>query len=68
MKSLTCAALAGLFMLAGCESMGRPYIAGDDGCDEIVNPRDRLDCHEASEQAEDDWREEKRREQEEDES
>ena len=65
MKSVTCAALASLTLLAGCMSWERPYVDNDGACDEIVDARERLDCHERAERAEDDWREEKRRESEE---
>ena len=67
MKSVTCAALAGLILLGGCVSWERPYVSGDDGCDEIVDARERLDCYDRAERAEDEWREEKRRESEDDE-
>ena len=62
MKPVTCAALAGLLFLAACSSMNRPYIAHDGDCDEIIDTRERLDCYERARQAERDWREEKRRE------
>jgi hypothetical protein len=64
MKTATCLALASLFLAAGCSTMGRPYIGGND-CDEIVDARARLDCLERADRAESEWREELRREQEE---
>jgi hypothetical protein len=62
MKTSAIAALTGLIALAGCASWERPYVSDEGACDEIVDPRARLDCVAAAEQAEDDWREEKRRE------
>lgn len=65
MKTAACTALAGLFVLAGCSTMGRPYIGGDDACDEIVDARERLNCYERADRAESEWREDLRREEEE---
>lgn len=65
MKTAACAALASLFALAGCSTLGRPYISGDDGCGEIVDARERLDCYERADRAESEWREDLRREQDE---
>ncbi|MBK75003.1 MAG: hypothetical protein CME85_05830 [Henriciella sp.] len=65
MKKSGCAALAGLFILAGCESYGGAFVDNSAACDEIVDSRARLDCYERAEQAEDEWREERRREREE---
>ncbi|MEM5518464.1 hypothetical protein WNY37_16020 [Henriciella sp. AS95] len=62
MKRSFIATLFVLPLLAGCVSWERPYVSDDGACDEIVDQRDRLDCLAAAEQAEDDWREEKRRE------
>ncbi|WP_300380168.1 hypothetical protein [Henriciella sp.] len=62
MKTVTGMAIAGLFMLGGCESWQRPYVDNSAACDDIVDSKDRLDCYERARQAEADWREEKRRE------
>ena len=62
MKPLTFAALAGLFTLAACSTMGRPYISGEDACDELVDARERLDCLERADRAESEWRDELKRE------
>ncbi len=62
MKLICCMALGALVFLGGCTSWDRPYVDNDGICDEIVDSRERIDCHERAEQVEDDWREEKRRE------
>ncbi|WP_084398112.1 hypothetical protein [Henriciella aquimarina] len=62
MKPFACLGLVSLLALAGCSSMNRPYISGEDGCDEIVDAKARLDCYERVDRAESDWRKEKRRE------
>ena len=49
-----------LLPLAACSSMGRPYVYSDADCDELVDARARLDCYEAADQRERDWREEQR--------
>lgn len=65
MKAITVFSTLTLILLSGCASWERPYISGDDGCDEIVDARERLDCHDRADRAEDDWREQKRREEDE---
>lgn len=62
MKPAFCAGLAGLVLLGGCASWERPYVDNSAACDDIVDSKDRLDCYERARQTEDDWREEKRRE------
>jgi PBP1b-binding outer membrane lipoprotein LpoB len=62
MKKRTGLVFAGAFFLVGCESWQAPYISDDRACDEIVDARERLDCHQQADEAEDKWREEKRRE------
>ena len=62
MKPFAAASLLSLTVLTGCVSWERPYISDDSACGELVDPRARLDCIAAAEQAEDDWREDKRRE------
>lgn len=63
MKKTALVLLPSLLALCACESWNRPYISdGEAVCDEIVDARARLDCIEANEQAEDNWREEKKRE------
>jgi hypothetical protein len=46
--------------LSACSTMGRPYISSEAECDELVDARARLDCLEAADQRERDWREEQR--------
>ncbi|MGB3626877.1 MAG: hypothetical protein WA989_13670 [Henriciella sp.] len=62
MKKTALFLLPGLLALGACETWERPYVDNSGACDEIVDPRTRLDCYEAAEQAEDDWRAEKKRE------
>ena len=62
MKTKIGAAFAGLLLLAGCESFNGPYLDNSSACDEIVDARERLDCIDRAERAEDKWREERRRE------
>ena len=62
MKSVTCAALAGAVLLSGCSTLGMPYVSDRPDCGDIVDARERLDCYDRADRAEDEWREEKRRE------
>ncbi|MEE2877973.1 MAG: hypothetical protein VX593_03125 [Pseudomonadota bacterium] len=65
MKPVGYVAILGLFALAGCSTMGRPYVSDGQACGQIVDAKERLDCYDRADRAESEWREEKRREQEE---
>lgn len=62
MKTVVAIGILSAVSLAGCTSMNRPYVSDKGNCDELVDARARLDCIDAAAQAEDDWRDEKRRE------
>ena len=62
MKPAVSLGLASLLLLGACSTMGRPYIDDRAACDDIIDTRQRLDCYERADQAERDWREDKRRE------
>lgn len=63
MKTAVSIGLASLLLLGACSTMGRPYIDDRKACDDIIDTRQRLDCYERAEQAERDWRKEKRSDQ-----